>query len=152
MIAILIQCALAVNCTNLQDWELQCTIVNGTDVSKEVSCGSTGYYDKICTPLVSCEYPQEIVRRVKCGPNDGKKPGAALCLSIFLGFFGVDRFYLGYNTIGVFKLLTGGFFGLGWYLDIFLIALRLVGPARNFVYVYDSSKPFITRLPTADWS
>lgn len=51
-----------------------------------------------------------------------KKWLVALLLSIFLGFFGVDRFYLGYVGSGVAKFLTGGGLYFWWIIDIIRIA------------------------------
>lgn len=49
----------------------------------------------------------------------------ALLLSVFLGMFGLDRFYLGYPGIGLAKLCTLGFMFLGQLLDIILIAAQV---------------------------
>lgn len=46
----------------------------------------------------------------------------ALLLSIFLGYLGIDRFYLGYVWLGILKLVTGGGFGIWWLVDVILIA------------------------------
>lgn len=51
----------------------------------------------------------------------------ALLLSIFLGGFGLDRFYLGHIGLGVAKLLLGwATFGIWWLVDVILIVLRKV--------------------------
>lgn len=47
----------------------------------------------------------------------------ALILSIFLGEFGIDRFYLGYIGTGILKLITGGGLGIWYMIDIIQIAL-----------------------------
>ncbi len=48
----------------------------------------------------------------------------ALLLSILVGQFGIDRFYLGYIGLGILKLLTAGGCGIWWIIDIILIATK----------------------------
>lgn len=50
----------------------------------------------------------------------------ALLLAVFLGYFGIDRFYLGQAGLGIAKFLTGGGCGLWWIIDVVLIAVRSV--------------------------
>ena len=63
-------------------------------------------------------------------PNSGVVPGVskknkmvALLLCIFLGVLGVHRFYVGKIGTGLLYLFTGGLFGIGWIIDIILIAV-----------------------------
>ena len=67
--------------------------------------------------LLQCpDYRWSVVSSLKF-----KDPVVAFVLSIFLGEFGVDRFYLGNIGVGVGKLLTGGACGVWWLIDLFLI-------------------------------
>lgn len=50
----------------------------------------------------------------------------ALLLSLFLGAFGIDRFYLGYTGLGVAKLLTLGGCGIWALIDFIMIATKSV--------------------------
>jgi hypothetical protein len=48
----------------------------------------------------------------------------ALLFSIFLGYLGIDRFYMGQVGMGIGKLLTAGGCGVWYLIDIILIATR----------------------------
>lgn len=47
---------------------------------------------------------------------------ATLLLALLGGFFGLHRFYVGKIGTGILYLITFAFFGLGWILDIILVA------------------------------
>lgn len=47
----------------------------------------------------------------------------ALLLCIFLGYFGAHKFYVGKVGMGILYLFTMGFFGIGWFIDVILIAI-----------------------------
>ena len=54
-------------------------------------------------------------------------------LCIFLGMFGVHRYYVGKIGTGVIWTLTAGCFGIGWIVDIFTVALGGFYDANGYV-------------------
>ena len=50
-----------------------------------------------------------------------KNPTTAIILSVLIGHFGIDRFYLGDTGLGIAKLLTCGGLGIWTLVDWFLI-------------------------------
>ena len=71
--------------------------------------------------------------KAKAKPKPGPKPKrkrkpkprswrVALLLSLFLGPFGADRFYIGRTRSAIVKLVTLSCFGVWWLTDFILIA------------------------------
>lgn len=53
-----------------------------------------------------------------------KNPTTALIISVLIGSFGIDRFYVGDTGLGVAKLLTCGGLGVWTIVDWFMIMNR----------------------------
>ncbi|KAK6624821.1 hypothetical protein RUM44_011685 [Polyplax serrata] len=99
-------------------------------------------------------------KEMPCKWTNGYSFETALLLSIFLGMFGIDRFYLGYPGIGLLKLCTMGFMFIGQLVDIILIATQIVGPADGSYYIipyYGAGIEILRsdnttyKLPQSDW-
>ncbi|KAJ8728184.1 hypothetical protein PYW08_016569 [Mythimna loreyi] len=132
--------------------------VKGKDIPSE------GEADVICVAAdgIICNETNgsQFKRKMPCKWTNGYSLEIALLLSVFLGMFGLDRFYLGYPGIGLAKLCTLGFMFLGQLLDIILIAAQVVGPSDGSAYVipYYGAGVTVIRstnetylLPQADW-
>ncbi|KAK2153022.1 hypothetical protein LSH36_310g00064 [Paralvinella palmiformis] len=78
--------------------------------------------------------------------SNGKRFEIALLLSVFLGWLGIDRFYLGYPALGLVKFCTFGFMLLWHLVDILLIAIQVVGPADGSHYVIDYFGAGLTQI------
>lgn len=69
-------------------------------------------------------------RTENCSP---KSRLVALLLCIFLGTLGIHRFYVGKVGTGVIWLLTMGCFGIGWLVDVILIACGSFSDSAGFL-------------------
>ena len=58
------------------------------------------------------------------GTQEWKNKWIAWFLCLFLGFWGVHKFYEGKNGEGILYLFTFGLFGIGWLADIFILLLK----------------------------
>ncbi|KMQ89258.1 tm2 domain-containing protein, partial [Lasius niger] len=67
----------------------------------------------VCTETKNNTFKKDI----PCKWTNGYSFETSLLLSIFLGMFGADRFYLGYPALGLLKLSTLGFLFLGQFAD-----------------------------------
>ena len=66
---------------------------------------------------------QTIYVQVADGGESPRSRTAALIFAILLGGLGIQRFYVGKIGTGILWLLTAGLFGIGWIVDIILIAV-----------------------------
>ena len=135
------------SCSNLRLGQYYCaqpTIDSRTQQAKNCS-KETRTVEVPCFPVsgLTCDGHQYngstvgFYQEVPCKWTSGQEFNTALLLSVFLGWCGVDRFYLGYPAIGLVKFATVGFMLLGTFVDILLIALQVVKPADESDYVID---------------
>jgi TM2 domain-containing membrane protein YozV len=58
-----------------------------------------------------------------------------MALSVFLGGFGADRFYLGHYKEGFGKLFSFGGLGVWTLIDVVLIYCGYLGPLDGSLYI-----------------
>lgn len=122
------------NCGNqLNEGALICTSCGFKPLQGNLYCQNCGAQTKpgqeIC---ISCGF-----KILKEAPAYAKNKIAAGLLAIFLGFFGIHKFYLGYNNQGIIMLLItiltcgiGGFF------------MGIIGIIEGIIYLTKTDEEF----------
>ncbi|KAK4884185.1 hypothetical protein RN001_000456 [Aquatica leii] len=120
-------------CYQTEPWEHTCEL--------KANCNSAAtpkaYYRTNCTVNndVLCLGHRTFFKNVRCNWTDGYRWSTALILSITLGGFGADRFYLGHWQEGIGKLFSFGGLGVWTIVDVVLISLHYLGPADGSLYI-----------------
>lgn len=117
-------------CYQTDVWDYDC-------VQRGFCNSMDGMYRTNCTVHgdVLCMGRRVFLKNVKCNWTKGYKYSSALILSITLGGFGVDRFYLGHWQEGIGKLFSFGGLGIWTLIDVILISLHYLGPADGSLYI-----------------
>lgn len=66
------------------------------------------------TPRPDCIYPE----------SRPKRKWVAFFLCLFLGPYGIHKFYEGKIGMGILYLLTMGIFGIGWIVDLLILLFK----------------------------
>ncbi|CAG2161968.1 unnamed protein product [Oppiella nova] len=158
-----LECKLNYSCVYGQSVATDCQPLVTTNCSGETKvkrsylcafCYQLPQHHHNCSPNSSCDYNSRYKSR--CEVNDDKviclgnrvfykykqcnfvsgyKWSTALLLSITLGGFGIDRFYLGLWQEGVGKLFSFGGLGVWTLIDVILIATGYLKPSDGSVYI-----------------
>ncbi|XP_005922999.1 TM2 domain-containing protein 1 [Haplochromis burtoni] len=149
----------AENCQNLRLGQYKCNDPKIDESTQEPeNCRDmTAWVECLPAPNISCRLSNGTVFRfsgdevgfnksIPCRNVSGYSYKVAVALSLFLGWLGADRFYLGYPALGLLKFCTVGFCGIGTLIDFILIAMQIVGPADGSNYIVDYYGARLTRL------
>ncbi|XP_036378485.1 TM2 domain-containing protein 1 [Megalops cyprinoides] len=147
------------SCENLHLGQYLCKDPKIDDATQEPdNCkDSVAWVECLPAPNVSCrlsngtefKFSGEEVgfnKSIPCRNVSGYSYKVAVALSLFLGWLGADRFYLGYPALGLLKFCTVGFCGIGSLVDFMLISMQIVGPSDGSSYIVDYYGARLTRL------
>ncbi|KAK9872505.1 hypothetical protein WA026_017970 [Henosepilachna vigintioctopunctata] len=120
-------------CYQTEHWEHNCEL--------KANCNSVASprkrYTTNCTVAsnIICLGNRVFSKRILCNWTGGYRWFTALALSVTLGGFGADRFYLGHWQEGIGKLFSFGGLGVWTLIDVILISLHYLGPADGSLFI-----------------
>ncbi|KAH8414908.1 hypothetical protein KR215_009515 [Drosophila sulfurigaster] len=118
-------------CYQTEMWQQHC--------EQHANCNSAAekYYRTNCTVHqdVLCLGNRSFTRNLRCNWTQGYRWSTALLISLTLGGFGADRFYLGHWQEGIGKLFSFGGLGVWTIIDVLLISMHYLGPADGSLYI-----------------
>jgi hypothetical protein len=112
--------------------ELVKDIPNGVNISsvrtttKDFSVKASTHYSSHANRVIKITKPKDV--EDTSSSEGGKSQLVALILAILLGGIGIHRFYLGHIGMGILYLFTAGLCGIGWLIDIIMIATGSLKP------------------------
>jgi len=112
--------------------------------NRNIGCRSVGsptsrahWYIANCTSgdNLVCLGRHVFSKKTECNWTEGYSWRTALVLSVTLGGFGADRFYLGHWQEGIGKLFSFGGLGVWTLVDVVLVSIGYIGPADGSLYI-----------------
>lgn len=97
------------------------------DVSYCLNCGTTfneDDYDEDDEDDEEDEDFAQVQKRVKYQFGTWRNKWVALFLCLFLGWFGVHKYYEGKVGMGLLYTFTFGLFCIGWFVDILVLLFK----------------------------
>ncbi|XP_043240694.1 TM2 domain-containing protein almondex-like isoform X1 [Amphibalanus amphitrite] len=121
-------------CYQTPVWQHSCSMCDASVVHKTPG---RKFYRANCTvdENVLCMGNRTFYKRLVCKWTKGDRWSTALTLSIILGGFGVDRFYLGHWQEAIGKFFSFGGLGVWTLIDVVLIAIGYLSPADGSLYI-----------------
>ncbi|GMT19945.1 hypothetical protein PFISCL1PPCAC_11242 [Pristionchus fissidentatus] len=133
---------IVVDCAKLHPYQFQCYYIDyNRETEQPMFCNADNSVPIQCVVSLSNVVCADFTTEFTYNLPDGCRHGAhvqhstAMLLSLFAGLLGLDRFYLGYYTIGLIKLFSMGGLFIIYFIDIVLIALQVLEPADGTGYV-----------------